>query len=261
MLMNTKDKEYIMDRVRKHYDYLLTIYPSERIVGVFAYGSANYGTWQMGVSDVDTKAIILPSMEDLFTKTSHWISIEHHIDDEHCEAKDIRLMNECLLKQNMNFLEILFTEFKILNKDYESIFRHYYWAHRDIISHYDIRKAFMSMYGQTLGTIKQIKEHDYKKTYNICRMILSMQNYLNGEDYENCLYLGDDIVKSLIQIKNGKGISDLNKVVALQSDMLNLMRDSFEKTERNFKPSGEYPLHFINEGTVEIFKAYLGMKG
>ena len=33
----------VIDRVREHYDMAKTLVPEERIIGVFLYGSQNYG--------------------------------------------------------------------------------------------------------------------------------------------------------------------------------------------------------------------------
>ena len=40
-------------------------------------------------------------------------------DNSHIDVKDIRLMWECFKKQNINFLEILFTEYFCISSDYE----------------------------------------------------------------------------------------------------------------------------------------------
>ena len=45
---------------------------------------------------------------------------------EHIEVKDIRLMCQMWKKQNMNFLEILYTKFFVLNPKYADIFNQNY---------------------------------------------------------------------------------------------------------------------------------------
>lgn len=61
-----KDKRYIeiMNRIYAHYDYVCEQYGKEHILGVFAYGSMNYGTYIDGQSDVDTKAIYVPTLDE-----------------------------------------------------------------------------------------------------------------------------------------------------------------------------------------------------
>ena len=84
------------------------------MVGVFLQGSQNYNL-QYEDSDIDTKAIILPKFND-FVLNNKPVSTTLILEsNEHIDLKDIRLMFECFKKQNINFIEILFTEYYILN--------------------------------------------------------------------------------------------------------------------------------------------------
>ena len=53
-----------MERVRKHYNMVIEKYGEDNVLGVFLYGSQNYHT-DTKDSDVDTKAILIPTLEDL----------------------------------------------------------------------------------------------------------------------------------------------------------------------------------------------------
>jgi len=58
--------KYIYNRVEKHYHYLESL--GYNVVAVFAQGSMNYGLYVNDdeyKSDVDTKAIVLPTLDDL----------------------------------------------------------------------------------------------------------------------------------------------------------------------------------------------------
>ena len=100
----------IQKRVLEHFNYIKQFYHESQILGVFAYGSMNYGTYIKGISDVDTKAILIPSFGDLILREP--ISKEIHLaNGEHCEVKDIRELVKMFKKQNINFLEILYTDY------------------------------------------------------------------------------------------------------------------------------------------------------
>lgn len=118
--MNFHKDNVIMRRLREHYDEACGLIPEDRIVGVFLQGSQNYGLDYEG-SDVDSKCIVIPTLEDIcFNKKA--ISTTHiRKNDEHIDLKDIRLMFQTFRKQNMNFVEILFTEYKIINPLYEDL--------------------------------------------------------------------------------------------------------------------------------------------
>ena len=142
-----------MDRVRKHYNKVKEFYNEDQILGVFLYGSQNYHT-NTKESDVDTKAILIPTLEDLCLRRP--VSKELHLDNgEHCEVKDIREMVKMFKKQNINFLEILFTEYCIINPKYNALWRKYFVNNADYIAHYDVKKAILSLTGQGLHTLKQ----------------------------------------------------------------------------------------------------------
>ena len=109
----------IMRRLSEHLDAVKEKHPEW--VGIFLQGSQNYKLDYEG-SDVDSKLIVLPSFEDfvLNRKPQSYTHIMEN--DEHVDVKDIRLMFDCFRKQNINFVEILFTKYRILNPKYESLF-------------------------------------------------------------------------------------------------------------------------------------------
>ena len=77
MLMNKKE---ILDRLQEHYEYAIQCgYDEEHILGVFLYGSQNYGTANAD-SDIDSKLILLPSFEQLCL-SPEMVSKELHYKD------------------------------------------------------------------------------------------------------------------------------------------------------------------------------------
>lgn len=169
----------VMDRVRKHYNKAVEHYGEENIFGVFCYGSWNYGT-NTPDSDVDTKCILIPDLYHLALKP---YEVKHlHVDDEICECMTIMHMVENWKKQNINFLEILFTPYCILNEDYADLWcghREAEWEHpmtlgmAELVARYDVKKAVMSMSGQALRTIRQ-DPTDLKKIMNGARIMRSL---------------------------------------------------------------------------------------
>ena len=171
--------------IQEHYNAVIEfVGTSNAILGVFAYGSMNYGTFQLGKSDVDTKAIIIPSFDNCIF--DHPISKELHIDNAHCEVKDIRLMIDCYKKQNINFVETLFTEFFIINPLYQNIWNRLQLYKNDI-AHYNEYQCIQSVVGQALHTYKQIKDWNGKKYANLLRLIDFLHSYCLGLPYEICL--------------------------------------------------------------------------
>ena len=108
----------IQTRLQEHYNEALKHFKPNQIVGVFYYGSANYGL-NTPYSDVDSKVIVVPTWEDLVFNRKAVSTTYHMPDSDEClDCKDIREYFKQFRKQSCNFLEILFTEYKILNPRY-----------------------------------------------------------------------------------------------------------------------------------------------
>lgn len=116
LIQNEQKRQKIMARMREH---LVPVLEHCRggWVGLFLQGSQNYNLDYEG-SDIDTKAIMLPSFSD-FVLNAKPLSTTHIMENnEHVDFKDIRLMFDCIKKQNVNFVEILFTPYSIINPEY-----------------------------------------------------------------------------------------------------------------------------------------------
>ena len=144
-MANFHSDEWIMARVKEHYDEAASILGESHIIGVFLQGSQNYGLDYEG-SDIDTKCIVVPTLEDIAMNKSPISTTHVRENNEHIDLKDVRLYFGTFRKQNLNFLEILFTPYKIINPQYAK-----WWKmleeHREDIARYDIQKAINSMYG------------------------------------------------------------------------------------------------------------------
>ena len=127
------DKQLVLDRLGQ--DYMTVTDMGYKVFGVFLQGSQNYDLDYDG-SDIDTKCIILPKFEDIVLKNNPVSTTHINPDNSHIDLKDIRLMWECFKKQNINFLEILFTDYYIVNSQYEELWNKMrLWA--EDIAHYN----------------------------------------------------------------------------------------------------------------------------
>ena len=128
------------------YDRTATeVFDVNNVVGIFLQGSQNYGLDYEG-SDIDTKCIVLPTLEDLIFNRKP-VSTTHVLpNEEHLDLKDVRLYFQTFRKQNLNFMEILFTKYKIVNPTYE-----YFWdklvANNEMIARYNPVGAVKTMKG------------------------------------------------------------------------------------------------------------------
>ena len=95
----------LMTKIMNHKEAVSKKYPEYQILGIFLYGSQNYNI-ATDKSDVDTKAIIIPTVEQLAFKPMRTETIEFD-DGGHCEIMSIVHWVENLKKQNVNFVETL----------------------------------------------------------------------------------------------------------------------------------------------------------
>lgn len=161
-------------------------------------GSWNYGLGYEG-SDVDTKALILPSLRDV-VRNKEPISTTHIMENnEHLDLKDARIMFKNFWKQNINFLEILFSEYVSINPVYLNEYFELTEMAEDI-AHYDERKALNCMCGMAFEKLHAL-EHPYptiidkiekygydgKQMHHIMRMENFMDAYTKGRTYSECL--------------------------------------------------------------------------
>lgn len=212
-MANFHSNKWIMEKLQEHYIEALQLYSQDRIVGVFLHGSANYGL-DTENSDVDTKLILTPSWEEIcFNKQP--ISTTHvRANNEHIDAKDIRLMFATFRKQNLNFVEILFTRYKILNPLYEDLWN-FLINFNEEIARYSPYAAVKTMKGIAMEKYHAL-QHEYpsklevlakysydpKQLHHLLRVQEFLERYEKGEKYKDCLI--SKTSEELKEIKEGK---------------------------------------------------------
>ncbi|MBQ8243176.1 MAG: hypothetical protein IJZ40_06875 [Bacteroidaceae bacterium] len=188
----------IMKRVKDHYDGALQYFKPEEIVGVFLQGSQNYRLDYEG-SDVDTKLLVVPSFKDICLNAKPISTTHVRANDEHTDWKDIRLYMETFRKQNLNFLEILFTDFYIINPMYKEQWDRLVAA-REQIAHMNPHRAVKSMKGIALEKFHAMEHryptkadiidaygYDGKQVSHLIRVYDYLERYIAGEKYADCL--------------------------------------------------------------------------
>lgn len=197
-MANFHSDEWIMEQLNRHYQEALTLFPEDRIVGVFLQGSQNYGLDYEG-SDIDTKCIVLPTLEDLIfnrkpVSTSHVLPNEEHLD-----LKDVRLYFQTFRKQNLNFMEILFTKYKIVNPTYEPMWNRLI-ENNEQIARYNPVGAVKTMKGIAMEKYHALEHrypsktdlidtwgYDGKQLSHLIRVDEYLARYIAGEPYADCL--------------------------------------------------------------------------
>ena len=211
----------------EHYNKAKEKFPHTTILGVFLYGSQNYNIATED-SDVDTIAILIPSFEDLVLETS--ISKEIRFKNgEHCVAKDIREIVKQWKKQSLNFLEILFTDYYIINPTFQEEWNKLL-KEKEFIARMDLNKAIKAIYGQAKHTYLQDKT-DKKKQANALRMFFFLQDLISWKPYKDCMTSHHELV---YKVKTGECENPYKEDFIYHLDML---MDKY--TEPGFLPDRE----------------------
>lgn len=254
----------IVDKLQERLDYLYQKgYKKEQILGIFLYGSQNYG-FANSKSDIDVKAIIIPTFEELCLKRE-WLSEEcKYIDNSIILIQDIRHYKDNLLKQNINFVETLFTDYYIINPTYNDLFKKYFIEPREKIATYNRQRTFYSVGGQIVHTLNQAENSNYdsKKIHNAKRLSVFLDRFLEGVEYSRCLHPKGNIHLDLWNLKYAlipkyRDIDELKKqVVVIRNHLTKLANEYKERLE---SPNEKEALSTLNTGVVEIIKFSLGL--
>ena len=196
----------VKTRVREHYEIAKTVVPEELIVGCFLYGSQNYNMADEN-SDVDTRVLVVPSLADVVCARRP-LSFEHHCENgEHINFVDVREFVHQLLKQNPNSLEILFTDYFVINPPFKGVW-YYIWSHREDFARINPHRAVNTMRHMANANYHQMMkgEFDHKKLATMIRLEKAISDYILGCKYEHVLK--SDQASFFLRVKRGNFIEN-----------------------------------------------------
>lgn len=217
-------EERIMQRVKEHYNEACSL--GKEVVVVFLQGSQNYNCDEYSEeyqSDVDTKCIILPTLDDIVCGKSPYSSTHVCANNEHIDIKDIRVMFEMFVKQNNSYIELLFTDFYYVNPKYEVLVGELK-SLADSLARMHPNQALRAMAGTSAekfkalehpypGTIDKIEKYGYdpKQLHHIIRINDLMKKFISGRPYAECIL--PDNIEYLMKVKKGMyGLEDARRV-------------------------------------------------
>lgn len=235
----------IQEALQQHKQVVLDAgFSEEQMLGVFLYGSQNYGLATEN-SDVDTKVIIIPTLEDLCLKKAGFVK-EYKYNDEKVIVMDLIHYVDNLKKQNINYVEILFTDYSWINSKNQWLWDNLLLM-REHIASYDKNKAIQSMGHQALHTLKQ--DSGNPKKYAMARYLAYflrtyMEMHTYSEGYVAALKQPPQVIEELMALKTGKKDYTGYDVLALKKELENIIAREFFDDE-NYK-------RFLDEKLMEI---------
>ena len=251
-----------MKRIQSDYDLLVS--EGYEVVMVSLYGSDNYKLSYEG-SDIDTKAIVLPRFNDFVLNKkafSHTKILDTPM-DEHIDIKDIRVMFECYRKQNINFIETLFSKYMYVNPKYAKLFqpmldykeriaRLNNYASVNCIAGmvYEKYKALEHPYPSIIDKIAEYG-YDPKQLHHILRCSEFLDRYILGLSYEDILIPSN--IEYLINVK--RGIHDLTEA----RELANIHKSRVETVKNEYMKNNpvkidEEMIELMNNVLISILK-------
>lgn len=263
-------------RVREHYEYLISA--GYEVLFTALQGSQNYGLDEYSdeyTSDVDTKSIILPSLDDFIYNKEPVSKVRIMPNsEEHAEVKDIRIMFEMFKKENISYIELLYSDYIVINPKYadavEELFKR-----RDEIALANVPQFLKCLAGMAHekdkalchpypGIIDKINRYGYdgKQLSHCARLLLYITDFSNGRSIAEC-YKPAEMYK--LTLMNYKKQLDENGVELSVEEACNRSRAYLEEIE-NIKneliKDNNYEINkcaweFLNELQARIMKQHI----
>ena len=238
----------VRKRLKEHLDEALQNPKIHDWFMIAVNGSYNYNM-DTPQSDIDSKLLVIPSLEQLVSGKS--LNYLHCMSDngEHVEVKDIRHYFATMLKQNINFVETLYAQVWIVNPVYMRLF-HYLFEMRDVISGCNPIATIHCIQGTAHQRYKQMLQSsparaveienygfDRKSLHHLVRCVFFGEYYMEGTSYQECLQ-NNDVPNIRRMIMNLKTTTVLNKewAINIAEDMLDGFDEKVDSYLDTIKP-------------------------
>lgn len=207
--------------LQRHYNFAANYVNIENIIGCYLIGSQNYQL-DDEQSDIDTIILVAPTLRDIALNKKPISKTYIQDNGEHITLKDIRLFINGIKKGRLDCLEILYTQYYMINPiwiDLASELRN----NRENYSRYNENAVIQAAAGIVKSCNK--KNPKPKDLYNSIRMRDFLMDYLykvipKKSSYEKSL-IGDF---SLIVCKRKTNLTEKDlKVLASNEDIVKLL--------------------------------------
>lgn len=221
-----------------------------QIVYIALEGSQNYKL-DTNASDVDTKLILLPNIYDIIWNHKPVSTTHIRENGEHTSYTDLRNFFQSLRKQNVNFIETLYSPWIIVNKLYIDEIS-YLLKNKDLISHYNKVKAVKTIGGIATDRYKAIYNtnsaraniiekygYDGKSASHLLRLHYFLSNYIEEKPYEECIVPKKEYREDILSLKNNKMSSNIVESYAtylyeeIQEIVDNYIANHIEETDQD----------------------------
>lgn len=259
-----RDK-YIIDNLKEKAEIVKN--KGYNLFALFLQGSQNY---ELDIysdeykSDIDAKAIIIPSFDDIVLNRKP-ISTTLVLDNnEHIELKDIRIMKDMWVKQNISYIELLYTKYIIYDDDKWGMMLYTLLNMRDKISNIDKNQFLKCIKGMSMEKLKAL-EHPYptikdkidkygydpKQLHHIMRLAEFVNRYLEEDiDLANCYVSMEK--ELLLDVKLGKYDLDFAREYSVRFD--NFTKETCDRYISNDNKIDNNAIYELNNWVSDVLR-------
>lgn len=195
------------------------------VIYIGLYGSQNYNL-DDEYSDIDVKAIILPSLHDIIFRkvTSKTIECENG----NIDVKDLLTFYDVIKKGNFSYIESIQTEYSIGDEYIKNLFKQVKLNQKSVVgAMYEKRKALTHEYPSKVAEFEKWG-FDPKQHHHILRLYdLLQKNLQESNEYRSFLTYNndDDVRKMLLSTKRNKEALTKEEAEEESDDIINRARE------------------------------------
>lgn len=259
-----ENKKNMKEKMEAHlFEAKMLGFFNKEMVFLGLQGSQNYNL-DNEFSDVDTKLLTLPSFDTLALNKQPLSTTYVLENNEHMDLKDFRLFLPTLRKQNVNFVEMLFTEYYYVNSLYKEEWMKLVAA-REQVARFSPNRTVMAMRGIACNKYKvfnnKVSEgfkeelgYDPKQVYQMGRVVEFVHRYVEEKD----TYA--ELLKSqqrdlLLSLKRGAlSYREAEEYMNMQYVHVNKVADEYLLTNR---PEDKYVNELLDEVQYNVMKLYM----
>lgn len=189
-----------------------------KVIYIGLYGSQNYNL-DDEESDIDVKAIILPSLHDIIFRKTTSTTIE--CEKGNIDVKDLITFYDVIKKGNFSYIESIQTNYSIGDKYIKNLFSQFQVNKKSVLgAMYEKRKALTHEYPSKKEEFEKWG-YDPKQHHHILRLYdLLNYNLLYNENKSYLTYENDDIRReTLIEYKRNKN-NIAKTIIEEESDLI-----------------------------------------
>lgn len=261
--------------VDEHWEKVNQMFKRSQVMAVALYGSQNYEC-ETENSDVDTKAIVFPSIDDLIFRNQWSKTVVADSCGGLCDVKDVSTMALNFRKANINYLEILATDYYVVNPEFESD-----WHNLRARANWLAWSCRTNLVNATAGVVRQKVQHlthetennkemivkygyDPKQLASILRLEFFMEKfYYQAFDFKDCLK-PESAQKNLIFAAKAGQVPLKNALTLANSSLkaVEAKRDDFlERFCTNNDYAVELVRSFLDDFVLRTTKKSLRLSG